>query len=159
MNCLAHIHRPFAIVVLLAALGLGACATPSVQNVPMPDQSKGIQDERMSRVYFLRPGQTYGKVAPVMVFDGETKIGKVGTGSFLCWERPAGRSLVRAVYKPVEPRAANEGLYDLNTEPGGTYYCSVSLKHGTFEPEVVTLSTEEGEQMLRGLGAAEVNIP
>ena len=126
----------------------------------MPDQSVEITNQDMSRVYLVRPAQTYGKAMGVVIFDGQAEIGKVGTGSFLCWERPAGRTLMRAVYQPVEPqRAPQEGLLDLNTEPGRAYVCSVSIDHGTFEPKLVQLSWEEGKKLIQELDPAEVNLP
>jgi hypothetical protein len=152
--------RLLSSLLLLAPLAIGACTSPSVQRVPMPDQSVEIADESKSRVYLVRPGQAYGKAHAVVVFDGQAEIGKVGTGSYLCWERPAGRTLVRAVYQPVEPqRAPQEGLLDLNTEPGRVYICSVELDRGTFEPKLTILPLAEGQNVLHGLDPAEVNLP
>jgi hypothetical protein len=157
MKSVASRLRLLPLAVLLA---VGACAAPSVQKVPMPDQSVDIADRTMSRVYLVRPRQTYGKITGVVVFDGQAEIGKVGTGSYLCWERPAGRTLMRAVYQPVEPqRAPQEGLLDLNTEPGQVYICSVELDHGTFEPKLMILPLAEGRKVLQGLDPAEVNYP
>ena len=135
----------------LAALGLlsitAGCRAGAHQNVPLPAQDVSITRADVARIYFVR--EDGDRRQGVKVFDGETEIGVLTPDTFLCWERPGGRTLGRAFYEAIDPtRGGIEGISDLDCPAGVASYFSVRVARGEGKPTVVALAPEEGRRLV-----------
>jgi hypothetical protein len=147
--------RNRTLIVLLASLAavVSSCLADSVQRVPMPDQAVSLEYASGSRLYCLRDSGIYGKRMRVRVYEGDTEIGAIRQGDFLCWERDPGRALVRAVleYKEAKSAAelvARESFLDVRCEPGQVYFCVVELDSHDAQPKLRLASAQEGRELL-----------
>jgi hypothetical protein len=152
--------RQLALAFLSVAALASACSAPSGQLVPMPSQDVELSRPELCRIYVARSSQPMGALREMRVFDGDTEIGSVDGGEYLCWERTPGRIVVRALYEgPALDRGEQEEMFDLQAEAGGVYYFTVELaktsdmttggeKRGS--PQLVALSRERGRELLAG---------
>ncbi len=143
---------------LLAGTALAvACASHSEQLVPLPSQTVELSRPDLCRIYVFRSSQLMGVVRSMRIFDQGREIGTLTGGEYLCWERPAGRILLTAVYEgPEIDRGELEDLYDLTAEAGSVHYLAVSLlrkgEHTAMgdklgSPRLQPLSAEEGRAL------------
>lgn len=152
----------FRSVLLACATLVVACASGSEQLVPLPSQAVELSRPELCRIYVFRSSQMMGSIRSMHVFDQDEEIGTLSGDEYLCWERPPGRLLLRALYEgPRIDRGELESIYDLKAEAGSVYYLSVGLlresedgaigglgdKRGT--PKLQPLSAEEGRKLLR----------
>lgn len=155
------ISRRLAILLaslLPVAAVASACGAPSGQLVPMPAQDVELSRSELCRIYVIRSSQPMGALRVMRVFDGDTEIGSVDGGQYLCWERTPGRIVVRALYEgPTLDRGQQEEMVDLRAEAGNVYYFTVELektsdmssqgeKRGS--PQLVPLARERGRELL-----------
>jgi len=150
---------PLRWVILVVAALAAACASGSKQLVDLPSQEVELTRPDLCRIYVLRSSQLMGAVRTMRVFDQDQEIGTLGTDEYLCWERPAGRTLVRALYEgPEIDRGDQDDLYDLQAEAGTVVYLSVSLLTeteplvsggGRGSPKLKRLSREEGRDLVK----------
>jgi hypothetical protein len=82
---------------LVALLVLAACAVTE-QVAPVPDLSRRIDDPRKARIYVFRL-ELPGHKTPKGIFDNDERVGAVGPGSFLCWERWPGEMALHVTSK------------------------------------------------------------
>ncbi len=112
---------------------IGACAVAFIsgcastqQFVALPNQTQSIEDSTKGRIYVFRQG-LYGSGERTRVRDGSLKIGYIGPDSFLCWERPPGKT---TVFADVYFRYADtivEMPEELDIEAGKVYYLRAAL--------------------------------
>ncbi len=134
--------------------GLLACAADSYQRVPLPSQTVELADPAHCRVYVARSSQVRGAIRELRVYDGDTEIGCLGPGDYLCWERAPGRSLLRVVYEgPEIDRGDLEELQDFSAGAGEVRYFAVTLKRGG--EDVVAFGKKTGSPLLQPLTAQE----
>src|SRR5262245_49905536 len=81
------------------ALDLSSCAAESFQKVPFPAQSSEVSSPSVSRIYLLRLPQARGTIRGLRAKEDEREIGRIGSDSYLCWERKPGRTLVVLTYE------------------------------------------------------------
>jgi hypothetical protein len=156
---------PVRLALVLAATALvSACGAPSQQLVPLPPQDVELSRPELCRIYVIRSSQPMGAVREMRVFDGDTEIGSVGSGEYVCWERTPGRTLLRALYEgPTIDRGDQDDMVDLQAEAGTVHYFTVELektsdmsslgeKRGS--PQLVAMSRERGRELLAGSGPA-----
>ena len=146
------------LVPLILALGvvLAACKSASYQWLPLPPQDVELSRPDLARVYVLRDAQLRGKVRNVRVFQGPNEVGSIGAGSYLCWERRPGRSLVRLIYEgPVIDGGEMEGVLDLQCAAGEVYYYVVKLNH-VGKPHAERVRQAEGVELVAGRSPAAV---
>ena len=141
--------RTTQILALALFLLPAACKMPSEQRVPLPDQSLTVSRSDWTRIYFVRDDDTVVQNLPVRVTDQETEIGKLTEDTYLCWERPAGRTLGRVWYDAIDPsRGKLEGIVDLNCSAGRAFYFNVRIGKEDGRPIVTELGAEEGRQLV-----------
>lgn len=138
---------------LLAAsallLVLVGCGSAAYQRVPMPDQNVSVSRADVTRIYVLREEVAGLRVAEIAVFDADTEIGTLDTGTYLCWERAGGRTLGRAFYRSLEPSKGKlEGILDLNCEAGKVYYFNLVVERAYGQPKATALDPEEGRKLV-----------
>jgi len=144
--------------LLLVLLFLGSCKAPSIQSVAMPDQEVSIEDRSLSRIYFMRRPQTYGRLRMIRGYENRRQMGRVRAGRYLCWETNAGRKLISGVYerRPIDGGDI-EGVLDLLCEAGRVYYVAVELDRTRMgHPELSLLSEADGMKLLRAQTPAQV---
>lgn len=153
--------RPWGLLrCALLALLATACAASSLQLVPRPPQDVALSRPELCRIYVFRTSMAMGSVRTMRVYDQDLEIGSVAGGEYLCWERPAGHTLLRVVYEgPEIDRGELEELYDMQVASGSVKYFTVGLKrtseHNAMamgekrgSPEFQLLSDEEGRKLL-----------
>lgn len=141
-------------IVCALLLALTACHATSYQQVPVPPQDVEISSSSVSRIYVLRMSGAKGFYRSVHVMQSEGDIGRIGNDSFLCWERPPTRTLLRFVIEPVElagNKAAVERFVDAQCEPGQTYYYAISVDSAWGQPNVRQIKAEEARDLLKEL--------
>jgi hypothetical protein len=132
-------------LLLLAA----ACRAPSAQYVPLPAQDVAVTSKDVARIYFVREETTGLRKSEIKVSDGSTDIGLLTPSTFLCWERPAGRTLAKAYFLSIDPLLGNiEGLLDLDCAAGTTYYFNVVVRREDGQPVIRPLSQAEGKKLV-----------
>jgi hypothetical protein len=140
--------RSLSFALLLAGLSIG-CASPSSQRVPLPPQDVTVSNPSVARIYFVRLEGAELHLSNILVFDGEKEIGALTADTFLCWERPGGRTLGRAVYNSRDPSKGQlEGIIDLDCPAGSVYYYGVNLNREWGRPEVSLLDPAEGKSQV-----------
>jgi hypothetical protein len=131
----------------LAALLVG-CAS-SYQLVPMPNQSKSIDDPRKGRIYVIRPS-SLGSAVQMSIADGGNPIGKTGPASYLCWEREPGDVIVSAT-------SENTSRVSLPVRPGSIHYIVQYMRMGMWvaRNELNVVTEEVGQKELKRCKPAE----
>jgi|KBSSwiStaDraftv2_1062776.scaffolds.fasta_scaffold810589_1 hypothetical protein len=109
---------------LLAAattLFLVGCAGTH-QYLPMPDQSKTVDDPAKGRIYVLRPS-SFGGAVGMNISDGGNPVGSTGPGGYLCWEREPGDVVVSST-------SENTSRVSLAVRAGTVHYILQSIRMG-----------------------------
>ncbi|MFT7671242.1 MAG: hypothetical protein ACI8X5_003959 [Planctomycetota bacterium] len=144
--------------LLLALVGsvLGGCSSTSYQLVPPPVDEQEAPAEDQCRVYIVRASNGWGKIREVEIIDRDTKIGSLGTNSYLCWDREPGRHSMQILFHgSVLTDGVMEGILWFEGEAAGTYYYEVNLRQSDRKPEAKLLKPEEGRAMVAERSAAE----
>lgn len=142
-------------VAVVVALLLSACASSSIQKVPMPDTTKALSHPELCRIYLFRKAQPFGKTYPLHVQDGDRHVGTALRGSYLCWERLAGPV-------PMRLTLEREGMHDLQgietqqVEAGRTYYWMVETSEVNRRPRINSIPEQIADEFLAHLAPAEV---
>jgi hypothetical protein len=139
--------------------GAGDCGWTSIhaeQYVPLPDRVNPPDKPDCCRVYVLRP-MSGDKGAPsgnIEVFDGLKAIGRTGKGSYLCWERQAGKTTITGV-------TGNTSSLELVVEKGRVYYVMQDAWQGFFNTRnsMKLVDETEGLAALRQCAAPAVKPP
>ena len=117
----------------LLALSSGCASTK--QFVPLPDQTKSIEDPSRARIYVVRPTSLGGAIS-MTVSDGAKKIGSTGPNGYLCWERDPGDTEIRS-------KAENTAKLPLKCEAGMVYYIGQHVRMGIlFARNKLTMLTD-----------------
>ena len=134
---------------ILAAALLAACTTTSVQEFAQPDTSVPLQNPSRSRIYVMRAEQVLGSALPARIYEDRDLVGHIMEGSYVCWDGRPGRRLLSAVLerRPIDGGDI-EGLMDLVTEGGGTYFVKVAFRNSDRKPELSLMGAEEGRALL-----------
>jgi hypothetical protein len=138
------------IVVVSANLLIGCAST--TQYVPLPDQSKRIEDPSKARVYVVRP-TAFGGAVTFKVSDDDTLIGNTGPNGYLCWERPVGQM-------EVIGKAENTSRLQVEVEQGSVYYIQQHVRMGILSArnELSLLSEADGKNKLSKCKAPKVKL-
>jgi hypothetical protein len=130
------------------ALFLVACAGSGHQRIPMPPLGSSVPADRC-RVFVAREDTPAGSLRNIRVFDGETEVGVIDEGEFLCWERRPQRGVGRVVFEGLSPDTrAVESVFDLLREAGAVGYYSIRILHSGHKPEVTPLREDEGKALV-----------
>jgi hypothetical protein len=146
---LLRMKLPRIFVCALLALA-PACAASSKQLVPMPRQDLELSRPDYTRIYFVREDDGFTiQHKEVRVFESDKEIGTLNINTFLCWERPGGRTLARAWYTAIDPGRGNlEGLADLDCAAGHVYWFNVTVGHEDGKPAITALDPKEGKRLV-----------
>jgi hypothetical protein len=106
-----------------AAFFLVGCAGTK-QFVPMPDQSKAVENPSKGRIYVMRP-QSLGYAISMSVADGGNPIGSTGSKGYLCWEREPGDVIVSSTTE-------NTSRVSLPVRPGSIHYVLQNVRMGVW---------------------------
>jgi hypothetical protein len=126
-----------------------ACSAPAHQLVPFPSQDVHLTRPDLTRIYFVREDLVGLQSNTLHVFDGDTDIGDLNSGTYLCWERAPGRKLGHVDYGALDPgRGKIEGLIDLDCAAGHVYYFNVTVGRESGKPAIQALEPAEGMRLV-----------
>ncbi len=129
---------------------ISGCAS-TVQYVPLPDQTKKIEDPNKARIYVARP-TSFGSAIPINISDGGKLIGHTGPNGYLCWERDPGKTELKG-------KAENTSTLTLNMEKGTVYYVQQHINMGFFiaRNKLRQMIDDEGEKKVAKCKSPTVN--
>ncbi len=138
-----------AVFIVTVSLFIGGCASTR-QYVPLPDQSKTIENPDKARIYVMRP-TVFGAAISMSVQDGDKAIGKTGPNGYLSWERDPGQALISS-------KAENTYSLDVDVEKGMTYYILQHVRTGFWiaRTKLELLSLSKGLEALKNCKAPTV---
>ena len=130
-------------LAIVGALVFGNGCASTRQFVPLPDQSKRVENPEQSRIYVMRPA-VFGGAIQMGVRDGEKLIGSTVGQSFLCWERDPGKTTISS-------KAENTSNVELDTQKGSVYYLIQHVCMGIFiaRNKLELVDQTEGQQTLQ----------
>jgi hypothetical protein len=140
-----------SLVALLAFLLVGCAGTK--QYVPMPNQSRPVDDPAKGRIYVMRPA-SIGSAVSMGVTDGGKPIGVTGPHGYLCWERQPGDTIVTS-------SSESENRLSLRVEASKVYYLFQHLRMGVWvaRSELELLKDEnEAREVLKKCKPAKVQL-
>jgi hypothetical protein len=130
------------LAITIAAIIMTGCVGTR-QYVPLPDQTKTLEDPAKARIYVMRPSRV-GTAVSMSVSDDGKLIGSTGAGGFLCWERLPGDSIVSS---------SSEGVSQapLSLKAGETYYIYQHLRMGVWiaRCELEVINAQQGRNVLK----------
>ncbi len=145
-------------LLLCAAIGmlfLGGCAS-TLQFPPFPDQTKKVEDPGKARIYVIRKEKVFGAGEQFPIYGpdstasgprvskgGSRLIGKVGPGSYICWEElPGAYPLQRVSRDPAS-------VCTLDLVAGNVYYLRVHENWSGLKAVLDILDDKEGQRLLK----------
>jgi hypothetical protein len=138
------------IVLQLAILLLAGCAS-TTQLVPLPDQTKTVDNPQSARIYVIRAYNFLGSAGSLWILDDHKHIGNIGVESYLCWERPAGKTTITS---DASGFGGGQWKLDLNLQSGSVYYLEQTIGMG--DARITLLDAEKGQELLRKCKAPQV---
>jgi hypothetical protein len=141
-----------ALVGCISVLLLAGCASTR-QFVPLPDQTKKVEDPSKGRIYVIRPA-TVGSAVSMNVSEMGKPVGITGPHGFLCWERPPGETIVTGTAEGVS-RAP------LTIVAGGVYYIFQHVRMGWLmaENQLEVIGEVEGRKVLKSCHPPKIETP
>jgi hypothetical protein len=143
-------------IIVLAAcvcsLFLTGCVSTR-QFVPLPDQTKKVEDSSKGRIYVMRP-TSFGSAISMNVSDDGKLIGVTGPQGFLCWERKPGETIVSSTAEGVSQ-------VPLTVQPGQDYYIFQHIRMGLLiaENELEIVNDVVGEKTLKKCNPPKIEAP
>ena len=136
-------------VIGIIAVLLCGCAETTQQIVPFPDQSKTVEDPAKARIYVMRPSG-FGSALVSPVADAGIFMGYTGPHGYLCWERPAGQTVI-SCSSMVESRSAPGNAVTLTVQTGRVYYVFQHSRMASpiARTELEVVDEAKGEQVLK----------
>ncbi len=130
----------YLVIILLVAMATGCASTK--QFVPLPDQSKKIENPEMARIYVVRP-TSFGGAISMDIQDGAKPIGKTGPKGYLCWEREPGQTNIFG-------NAQNQSTLPITLKKGLVYYIQQHVRMGLIyaRNKLRLLTEHEGKEKL-----------
>ena len=119
-----QMRKVIQLIIVANCMALLAGCASTTQYVPLPDQSKRIEDSNKARISVVRP-TSFGRAVSLKVRDGDRLIGNIGPNKYLCWEHPVGQmELIGKAegksklngYKPPQELTASRLIAEI-TEP------------------------------------------
>ncbi len=137
-------HITMLLLITMGSL-TGCAAVSSVQYVPLPDEN-AAPDSATVRIYVLQPNN---ETDDRDIYDGSLPIGRIQADSYLCWERPAGTTVLTCVGQKKEDAVQ----LPLVTQNGETYYIEKncvrqSFLGGIYHDALKTLDAISGQKAL-----------
>ena len=145
------------LIILLASVSLafGCASAPSYQEVPMPDLTVELENPMMGRIYLFRNDQEFGTRHDVTVYEGDHRLGRIGTDDFFCWEqRPGRRNLHLVLERTGLQMGTREGIAMLDVKPGDIFYGRIEFPVSNRRPTVIWLHPADGRDAISRLKPA-----
>lgn len=148
-------NLPVAALIGVFALAFASGCASTRQHVPLPSQSRTVENPAKCRIYVFRPEAMLGGIAKMKIMDGGMVIGDLGMRSYLCWERDPGPATVFMDFYTSDDMIVNM-REDLDAQRGVVYYLQAGLL--TMNPyssdtnkldRLFRLSDEEGKRLLQ----------
>jgi hypothetical protein len=135
-----------------AALFFAGCAGTK-QFVPMPDQTKSVEDPAKGRIYLMRPS-SFGAAVGMNVADNGHPIGNTGPQGYLCWEREPGDVIVSSA-------SENTSRVSLPVRPGSIHYVLQNIRWGIWvaRTDLEVVDEVRGSAELKKCKPAKVVAP
>jgi hypothetical protein len=129
-------------IVACSTLFLAGCATTR-QSVPIPNQTKMVENPGLARIYVVRP-TGFGSAISMRIIDNGKYIGNTGPKGYLCWERQPGSA-------EISSKAENTSTVTLNAESGEVYYICQHIQLGVVAArnKLEIVSKEQGQKYLK----------
>ncbi len=128
-----------------------ACASDSYQRVPLPSQSVELSSPSMCRIYVLRMPQVKGAIRALRVEEDEREIGRIGSDSYVCWERTPGRSLVVLTYEGTAfSKDYKQSMIDVQAQAGEVHYYGITIDDTWSKAIVTRLEPDDARAALKG---------
>src|SRR5262245_43663712 len=142
-------NRVLTLAGCVVALFLVGCAG-TIQRVPMPDQSKTVEDPTKGRIYVMRPSSLDNMVS-MNIADGVDPTGKTGPSGYLCWDRQPGDVVVSSA-------SENTSRVSLAVRPGSVHYILQNIRMGIWvaRTDLEVLDEEKGKKELKKCKPAKV---
>ena len=135
--------------IVLLSIALAVACASSHQIVAFPSQDVAVTRAELTRIYVVREEGGGLSNRAIRVIDGDTEIGQLTLGTYLCWERAPGRTVGRVFYEAVDPsRGRLEGIADLNCGAGRAYYFNVTVDIQDGNPVVREIDPAEGRKLV-----------
>ncbi|MGB0330314.1 MAG: hypothetical protein ACPGPE_00695 [Planctomycetota bacterium] len=141
-----------ALAGLFAGVAL-SCAATTYQTIPTPAPPRGD----MSRIYAARSTQRMGRFRSVEIIVIDQTVGRPGEAGHLCWDLPAGRTVVQALFhgsaidgKPVE------AVFGFDGEGGRRYCYGMCAVPGNKKATAQPLGEEQARALIERRKAPEV---
>ena len=129
-----NVSRIVFMVGVIIVLSSGCASTK--QLVPLPDQTKTVEDSSKARIYVIRPVLIASAIS-MSVSDGEMKVGSTGPKGYLCWERAPGTTEIRS-------KSENTAVLPITCKAGEVYYIGQHVRMGIlFARNNLSLLTED----------------
>lgn len=134
--------KVIVLIVACSVLFLAGCAT-TCQSVPIPNQTKMVENPGLARIYVARP-TGFGSAVSIRITDNGKYIGNTGPDGYLCWEREPGSA-------EISGEAENTSTVKLNAKSGEVYYICQHIQMGWWRArnKLEILSEEQGQKYLK----------
>ena len=134
--------KHISLLIAASCLFFVGCASTQ-QFVPLPDQTKEVEDSAKGRIYVMRPA-TIGAAISMDVSDEGKIIGSTGAHGFLCWEREPGDVVISS-------KAENTSAVNLPVKAGQVHYIFQHLRLGLVmaRNKLEIITEEEGKKDLK----------
>lgn len=114
------------------------------QIVPFPDQSKGLEDPELCRIYIIRDNN----IGPGFEINCSNNfVGITCPYTYLCWDHKSGSAIISNTIEG--PLLFIPQKITLNLEKGKTYYIRVTRFFAGMGGNLKLLSEEEGKKALK----------
>ena len=141
---------------ITVVLFLGACAaSPSAQEIPMPDQTVELENPNLARIYIFRNDQEWGTTHYVTIYQGDEKVGMLGEDDYFCWEHHRGRTTFTVVIERSGLQSGTkQGIALRDLEPGMILYGRIDFPVKRRRPTITWLIPADGRQAISNLRPA-----
>ncbi len=144
------------IASVVAVLLFGACAaSPSAQEIPMPDQTVELENPNLARIYIYRNDQEWGTTHYVTIYQGDVKVGMLGEDDYFCWEYHPGRTTLRVVIERSGLQSGTkQGIALRDLEAGMILYGRIDFPVSRRRPTITWMVPSDGRQAISQLRPA-----
>ena len=148
--------RYIAILTVTTVIFLGACGTsPSMQEIPMPDQTVDLENPNLARIYLFRNDQEWGTTHYVTVYQDDERLGMLGEEDYFCWEHHSGRSnLTVVIERSGLQSGTKQGVEGLDLRPGMILYGRIEFPVERRRPVIIWLVPDDGRRAIANLRPA-----
>ena len=127
---------------------LASCAADSYQRMPAPRMDVEVSSPEVARIYVLRLQQMRGAVRGVRIVENGDVVGRIGSDSFLCWERKPGSSVLEVFYEGPILDGESQTVVDVTCDAGQVFYLGITIDAAWNKPVARMLTKAEARSLL-----------